>query len=695
MYVKEITEQAILTFKPDQNLLLAFASMEASNVKSAPVVGDKQKCFGILINSFNELIISKKKIDHHKKINDISLATFPTLYEDILITNIPYFPQPFLPVLDSFEKYKGVLNASKLWMTLQSFCAGNLDDMILDNVSDGVILSTGGVIRYVNNKASSFIGLKRQNIVGGKLNMFISNFELNKLENYKTVDVIIQDISKKVKMVPCLFKGLQSSVIIIHDDFIVKELQRGLIGNLSMDNDHSELFKTYYDGLSIMDVEGTIVQINPAHENILGIKNKDISGKTVFDLVKKGIINTAVTPKVVISKHIITVKQKTLTRSNIFTTGVPIYDTNNNMQGVLAISRDFSKIKSAAIKGNNHTKKDRIFSKKDIHILDTIRKQGYIFNSPNMMRIISDVVSNIAPADVNVLITGETGTGKEIIAEIIHQFGVRNNKPFFKINCGAIPKNLVESELFGYVGGSFTGALKSGKPGLFEQAHGGTLLLDEIAELPMDSQVKLLRVIQDYEIKRVGSVKSKKVDVRLIASTNRDLLVMVEKEAFREDLFHRLNVIPIKLPPLRERYQDIPYLVNHYLNKSRIKFGKKTVFSPEAIAILTSYKWPGNVRELVNIVERCVLMARGSSIKPMDLPKVLLNNYDESGDAILLLKEAKEKIECEFILKAINRVGSTHKAAKMLGISQSTVFRKLKKIRRLADSNQNGSIRNF
>jgi len=459
-----------------------------------------------------------------------------------------------------------------------------------------------------------------------------------------------------------------------------------------MNKDHLELFNMCYDGLSIMDIEGKIVRINPAQESLLGIKNKDISGKTVFNLVEEGIINSAFTPMVVNAKHPVTIKQKTLIRPNIFTTGVPVYDTNNNIQSILAISRDLSKIKSHVIKRNSHTRKTYLPSQKDIHVCDTMKERGYIFNSPDMMRIISDIKLNIGPADVTVLITGETGTGKEIIAEIIHQFGVRNNKPFLKINCGAIPKNLIESELFGYVAGSFTGAMKTGKAGLFEQAHGGTLLLDEIAEMPMDSQVKLLRVVQDYEIKRVGDVKTKKVDIRLIASTNRDLLAMVKNGEFREDLYYRLNVIPINIPPLRKRYRDILYLTTHYLNEANIKFNKKTIFPPEAMVIFTSYKWPGNIRELVNVVDRCVLMAKGPSIRLVDLPnellsnhKELLNSSKELLDPILTLKEAQEKTERELILKAINRVGSTHKAAKILGISQPTVFRKLKKIQCLAN----------
>jgi len=214
--------------------------------------------------------------------------------------------------------------------------------------------------------------------------------------------------------------------------------------------------------------------------------------------------------------------------------------------------------------------------------------------------------------------------------------------------------------------------------------------------MPMDSQVKLLRVIQDYEIKRVGDVKSKKVDIRLMASTNRDLLAMVKNGEFREDLYYRLNVIPINIPPLRKRYRDILYLTTHYLNEANIKFNKKTSFPPEAMVILTSYKWPGNIRELVNVVDRCVLMAKGPSIRLVDLPnellsnhKELLNSNKELLDPILTLKEAQEKTERELILKVINRVGSTHKAAKILGISQPTVFRKLKKIQCLADFNQN------
>jgi two-component system response regulator AtoC len=249
-----------------------------------------------------------------------------------------------------------------------------------------------------------------------------------------------------------------------------------------------------------------------------------------------------------------------------------------------------------------------------------------LIGSAPAIRQVYGVIEKVADTPSTVLITGESGTGKELIARALHEYSVRRTGPFIPINCAAIPKTLMESELFGYEKGAFTGAVGA-KPGRFELAHGGTLFLDEIGEIPVEMQVKLLRVLQESEFERVGGIKTIKVDVRLVAATNRDLHAEVAAQAFREDLYYRLNVVPIQLPPLRDRKEDIPLLVEHFIGKFNERLRKAiTGIEPEGVALLVTYPWPGNIRELENVIERTMLFCEGPTIRATDLPGDLLGS---------------------------------------------------------------------
>lgn len=304
--------------------------------------------------------------------------------------------------------------------------------------------------------------------------------------------------------------------------------------------------------------------------------------------------------------------------------------------------------------------------------------QNMVGNS-DAMHSVFNLIQRVSQAPTNVLITGESGTGKEVIAKAIHYNGPLKDKPFVTVNCGAIPENLMESEMFGHKKGSFTGAIAD-KAGLFEVADGGTLFLDEVGELPASIQVKLLRAIQERIIRRVGATDDNKVEVRIIAATNRNLEEMVAKNTFRQDLFYRLNVIGIKSPPLRDRSEDIPLLANHFLKKYNDKLGKQIqTISVEAMDILKKYNYPGNVRELENMIERTVALEAGSTILPESLPpmvnttsgrKMASSNEIEIGDDGLDLDKVIGQIEKELLIKAIHASnGVKKKAAKLLKIS--------------------------
>ncbi len=308
----------------------------------------------------------------------------------------------------------------------------------------------------------------------------------------------------------------------------------------------------------------------------------------------------------------------------------------------------------------------------------------YFISSNEKLMETVELARRAAMFDANILITGETGTGKELLATAIHHESKRKKHPFIKVNCAAIPTNLLESELFGYEGGAFTGARGDGKPGKFELANHGTIFLDEIGDMPLEMQAKILRVIQEREIERVGGTKTVKVDVRIISATNRDLAQMVAEGTFREDLYYRLLVIGLRLPPLRERLEDLPYIANDILNRLCMRYEvSKPEISPQGMTVLKKYQWPGNIRELENVLERALNLTTGGVIEVHHFPEKLLANagvrvrVEVQNKTLDQLIELKEK---EIIYETLAYTGNNkQKAAEILGLSRTALYKKLKK----------------
>ncbi|MBM4386473.1 MAG: sigma-54-dependent Fis family transcriptional regulator, partial [Deltaproteobacteria bacterium] len=317
------------------------------------------------------------------------------------------------------------------------------------------------------------------------------------------------------------------------------------------------------------------------------------------------------------------------------------------------------------LKSDNTTLREELIS----------RRFGELIGSCDAMQEIYQKISKIAQTDVSALITGETGTGKELIAKELHRRSNRKDGPFVTVNCAAIPENLLESELFGHMRGAFTGAYTT-TVGKFQAASGGTLFLDEVGELPLNLQVKILRAIQEKQVQRVGALKAENVDIRIITATNRDLAEETTAGRFREDLYYRLNVVNIKLPPLRERDEDILLLARYSLQKYAKEFSSKARgFSPEAIRAMKKYSWPGNIRELDNVVRKAVIFAEGSVINSGDLD--LGEGVDQK---ILPLIDARENFEMEYILSVLKKNGGNRtKTARDLGVDPRTIFRYLEK----------------
>lgn len=435
------------------------------------------------------------------------------------------------------------------------------------------------------------------------------------------------------------------------------------------------IIRSSYDGMFITDGEGVVLRVNDAYERITGIKTSEIMGKNMRSLVEAGYYDESVTLHVMEKRTTITINQTVKKDRKILVTGTPLFDEQGKLFRVVTNVRDITelvKLQNQLLK----TKEQTLKYKTELSHLRAMHIQNHdmISRSPKMARVI-ELSMKIADVDSNVLITGESGTGKELIAKLIHKHGKTTARPFIKINCAAIPEQLLESELFGYEGGAFTGAKKEGKPGLFELAHNGTLFLDEVGDLPLLLQVKLLRAIQEKEIMRVGGTRSITVNARIIAATHRDIAKMVQHGTFREDLYYRLMVVPINLPPLRERKEDVPLLIMHFIEKFNKHFGYNKRILPEVIDKLVEYSWPGNVRELENVIERMMVTAAGEALTADLVPETIWrkNFLPKKGTK---LKEAVAQTEAYLLTECYKEYRSWQKVAEVLGIDRTTVFRK-------------------
>jgi transcriptional regulator with PAS, ATPase and Fis domain len=364
-------------------------------------------------------------------------------------------------------------------------------------------------------------------------------------------------------------------------------------------------------------------------------------------------------------------------------TGNPVFDEKGEIRLVVVNERDITELNRL----RNELEESRQLTRRYQWELSNLQSHQeilsrLIFRSKAMQRVV-ETAMKVAKVSSTVVIQGESGVGKGLLAKIIHQASLRRDGPFIRVDCGAIPESLIESELFGYEEGAFTGARPKGKPGYFEMADGGTLFLDDIGELPLNVQVKLLRFLEDNEVIRIGGTQTKQLDVRVIAATHRDLEEMVRKGTFRKDLFFRLNVVFIQIPPLRERPEDIPPLLHFFLKQFNQKCDTKKMITPQAVDLICKYEFPGNVRELANLVEQLVVLSPEEYIDWQDLPQRIrsTNGSAPSPPAAndLNLPKAVAALEKTMIIQALKLHGSQRKAARPLGIDQSTLARKIKR----------------
>lgn len=436
-----------------------------------------------------------------------------------------------------------------------------------------------------------------------------------------------------------------------------------------------------YDGLVITDGYGRILLNNNAWEKMTNYKKK--KDDSVQNIQDKNVVFPSATILALKEKRRVSFIQYGNKNKKFLATATPILDNDGKITRVVSNIRDINELNKLKNQLEETRKLEKYHKEGNRESDNTVFDKGNLVVNSSAFGEVLKTASTVAAVDSTILILGESGVGKEVVAKFIKNLSNRKDKPFIKINCGAIPENLIESELFGYEAGAFTGARNRGKPGLIELAHRGILFLDEIGELPLNLQVKLLRVIQEKSITRIGGTKEKDIDIRIIAATNRNLYDMVKKGEFRVDLYYRLNVVPIEIPPLRKRKADIIPLSYHFINRFNKKYGCNKELTEDAEGTLVQYSWPGNVRELENIIERLVVTTEGDLIHKKDLPMFIFqnNNLDDDirVDRIIPIKEAVENVEKKIIEKAYRKYSTTYEMANALGVNQSTVVRKIKK----------------
>lgn len=442
------------------------------------------------------------------------------------------------------------------------------------------------------------------------------------------------------------------------------------------------------DGIYITDRAGTTLKVNTMYEKLIGLKKEELVGRLVQDLVQEGVFDIVLNPQIVQTGKPATLVQTGKRGNKLVLNGYPLFDQSGHVALVVTFVRDvtlMSQLQEQIASQNRLLEKFR--SSVQYMIEENFHKFPISSFKSREMANLAKLIDKIAVTEATVLILGETGVGKEFFARAIHRASPRADKTFFKLDCTTIPESLIESELFGYVAGAFSGAHAKGKPGLFEMADRGTLFLDEIGELPLAMQVKLLRAIQDQEIIPVGSTRVRKVDVRIVAATNRELEKEVDNERFRSDLYYRLRVAVLNIPPLRERPDDIMPLAHYFLKKYAAKYKKELRFGPGIEAAFLGHRWSGNIRELENLIESLVVTCDRAVVDSADLgncmrrecvaPKQSL--YESLDTRDRSLKEIMRDIECEILTGALQVHGSMAKVAEVLKVDRSTIFRKIKR----------------
>jgi PAS domain S-box-containing protein len=561
---------------------------------------------------------------------------------------------------------------------------GGVADQLLDASKAGcAVLDRDLVVLFANRRAREMVGVRP----GTALSVSVPEIQAQ-VERVRAGaedpggDPLLRGTSSFLARVSRLGPGLPGILCVFLDRTRSESAAREVRAYEELTRQQDAIIDSLSEGLWITDSHGTVLRVNPASERLNLLKADQVVGRNVQDLMDEGIFDRSATLEVLRRKAPVSMLQNCRGRKLVLT-GIPVLDQAGEIMRVVVTEQDITEIDALhqeleEKEAMRERLRDRIVEMQ----IEEVESSRFIAKSPCMQKALRHAIK-VSTVDSTVLLQGESGVGKELFADIIYKYSERAGKPLVKINCGAIPEPLLEAELFGYEKGAFTGAQAKGKPGFFELADGGIIFLDEIAELTLASQVKLLRFLEDGRVTRVGATQSRKLNVRIVAATHQDLRTMVDRGSFRLDLYYRLSVIPIHIPPLRERTDCILPLLHHYLDRFSARMGVTRRITRAASEVLLAYPWRGNVRELANLCERLVVMSETELIGLADLPADILGQAGKAALAQagpqLTLNQALENTERTLLQEARQRHGNQALMAKALGIDQSTVARKLKK----------------
>jgi PAS domain S-box-containing protein len=570
----------------------------------------------------------------------------------------------------------------------------NLYEDILNSSINGVIaVNLKGRISFANRRACSLLSVSIENLIKRRITDILPDIvpiisesikdDTPKFGHYfclenKTILISVTPFKRNEKKEGCICNIQEVEIIenIARTLEIYKELNRQL----------EAIFSSSSDGLQLIDSDGIILKINEASEKLNGIQRSDFIGKKVLNFVKDGTVNRIISIEVLETKRrVSTLQYNKRTNKYLLLTGTPVFQENGEISLVVVNERDITELNLL----REQLKLSRMAAEKYKDELTNMslhgfREHGIIAESKEMRNILTASLKLANLGVSTILILGESGTGKNLIAKFIHYSKKYEVRPFLHINCAALPENLLEAELFGYERGAFTGASEKGKIGLFELAENGTLFLDEIGELPHAMQAKLLKYLEDHEVRRIGGTKSRKIECRIIAATNRDLESQVRERRFRQDLYYRLNAFTIRIPPLRERREDILEMTNYFLSKYNREYGQNKRVSSEMIDRLQAYAFPGNVRELKNLIKNSVVMSDRDMLDDINFlgPSYVVEKWNGPGNQnrrMLPLNLEVNAVEKELLKIACAKCRTTREMATYLQISQPTIIRKMRK----------------
>lgn len=662
-----------------------------NKIDGAPVV-ENDKIVGLFTKTHLIRALANE-MDTQRPVSDLMTHGVKVLDPNMDIRDVEIMYTGRYPVVEN-GKMIGFITKSDIMIALNEIIddiSGQLETVINSVYNPVIAIDKDGIIRIWNRAIEKYSDMDRSMVLGQHINKVIPESALQDIirsgQSEYGIKIKIGDNSFITNRAPIIKNGeISGAVAVLYDISELEKVTRELEYVKSLNKELDAIIDSSFDGLYITDGKGLTLRINRAIKRMTGLGEEDLVNKTMYELVDKGILSRSASVLVLDQKKPVTTTLTTVTGTHLLVSATPVFDEEGNIFRIVTSVRDISELNmlKQRIEQLEGLRSHFEFQMNQMRV----KLSGdLIFKNRDMENIVYQAMK-IAEVDSTVLLSGESGVGKELIATIIQRNSNRKNGPFIKLNCAAIPENLIESELFGYETGAFTGARKEGKPGLFELANEGTLLLDEIGDIPLHLQVKLLRAIQEREIIRVGGTKSVRIDVRIIAITNKELEVMVKKGEFREDLYYRINVVPIYVPPLRERREDIPSLIRHFMNNFNLRYNYKKDMEAEAIEALMRYSWPGNIRQLENLIERLIVTTSAEKIKLQHLPDYILSmgtDCEESKDQaitvnqIIPLKLAVESVEKLLLQKTFSIANSCFKAAELLEVDASTISRKARK----------------